>query len=163
MQVWLHTTYNLPTRTIQHERLHLGEIQLPVVSSADDEEMRPQKVWFDPFTSFSSSSSSSTLSSHHERGASRTLIFHTDGQADRQAGGLTQARHDVWIFPTWDSRGIHSAAERAAACDAGCRRSLNGPSPCSVARGRTGWGAPTCNTTWVPECPKGRDAWICQL
>ncbi|KAK5854111.1 hypothetical protein PBY51_015209 [Eleginops maclovinus] len=40
MQVWS-TTHNLPTRTTQQERLHLGEKELP---SADDEEMRPQKL-----------------------------------------------------------------------------------------------------------------------
>lgn len=159
MQVWLHTTYSLTTRTTHQERQHLGEIQLTLVfSAADGEDMRPQKLWFDPFTSFSSSSPSSYL----ERGASRTLIFFFS-PTGRQTGGLTQARHDVRIFPTWDSRGIHSAAERATACDTGCRRSLNGPSSCSVAWGRTGWGAPTCHTPWVPECPKGRDAWIFQL
>lgn len=97
---------------------------------------------------------------HLQRGTSRTqiLIFLSPTPTGRQTGGLTQARHDACISPTWDSRGIYSAAERAAACDAGCTGSLHGPSPCSVAWGRTGWGAPTCNTTWVPECKEGRDA-----
>lgn len=47
------------------------------------------------------------------------------------------------------------AAECAAAPDAARTRCHHGPSPGSAARGRTGRGAPTCNSARVSECEKG--------
>lgn len=50
---------------------------------------------------------------------------------------------------------MDGAAERAAALDAARTRCHHGPSPGSAARGRTGRGAPTCNSARVSECKKG--------
>lgn len=86
------------------------------------------------------------------RSIRRTDFTPTGGQTR----GQTQARHDARISPSWDSCGGSSAFERAAVCSGGCGGGLDGASSGPAARGRTGRGAPTCCTTWVPECEEGR-------
>ena len=73
----------------------------------------------------------------------------------RQTGGPTPAGHDARVSPTRDGSGMDGAAERAAALDAARTGSHHGPSPGSAARGRTGRGAPTCNSARLSECEKG--------
>lgn len=80
---------------------------------------------------------------------------------NRQTGGLTAAGHDARVSPTRDSGGMDGAAECAAALDAARTRCHHGPSPGSAARGRTGRGAPTCNSARVSECKKGEEMRVC--
>lgn len=100
MQVWLRTTHNLPTRTTQRERIHLGEIQLPVVWPAADEEM----LWFDPCTASSSSSSSSSPARNiPHTDCNFFSLPYPDGQTDRRTD-TSQARcvHLPDMGQPWD-------------------------------------------------------------